>query len=590
MKKIIGYLGVLSLVVGLLLSTLSGLTVHTAEVTGAQVSTTISRGGVPLADGGSYSKWDNFQVSQAVTIPDSTTISAGDTLTLSLPDALRISAGTFEIKAADGSVVGTAAATGADNTLTVTFNDYFTSHKLNKKMTINYGAGFNNDDYADGTNIALNINGQIINVTKRDTSQIPGDEIVTKWGVQDKNNEMVINWFIRVNANLNEILDAKVSDIVPAGQVLLPNSFRARYATQFSPNINNAGNLDPSAIKIDGNSFTITFGDLTDKGAYVEYQTRIVAEPTTPGRVFNSYEFTGNGQVIKSDTRNADVSFKNANAFGEDHDYIEFTAKKELKNGILTDGQFQFELFDVDNNKVLETKTNDAAGDVKFSRITYDKEGTFNYQIREVNNNLPNIEYDAKLVRNVTVTVTDKGGIKVAKAVYEDGAAPIFNNEVITTTTTTTTTATTTTMEASTTSTTTTTEASTTSTTTTTEAPTTSTTTTTEAPTTSTTTTTEASTTSTTATTTGSTTTVTTTEAPTTTTTAASTTTTKPVDPATTKASTTTTVNTTKPSAKTTVKKSSLPSTGEQTGLWTGLLGVILMGSGLFFYRSRKNS
>ncbi len=133
MKKIIGYLGVLSLVVGLLLSTLSGLTVHTAEVTGAQVSTTISRGGVPLADGGSYSKWDNFQVSQAVTIPDSTTISAGDTLTLSLPDALRISAGTFEIKAADGSVVGTAAATGADNTLTVTFNDYFTSHKLNKK-------------------------------------------------------------------------------------------------------------------------------------------------------------------------------------------------------------------------------------------------------------------------------------------------------------------------------------------------------------------------------------------------------------------------------------------------------------------------
>ena len=430
-------------------------------------------------------------------------------------------------------------------------------------MTINYGAGFNNDDYADGTNIALNINGQIINVTKRDTSQIPGDEIVTKWGVQDKNDEMVVNWFIRVNANLNEILDAKVSDIVPAGQVLLPNSFRARYATQFSPNINNAGNLDPSAIKIDGNSFTITFGDLTDKGAYVEYQTRIVAEPTTPGRVFNSYEFTGNGQVIKSDTRNADVSFKNANAFGEDHDYIEFTAKKELKNGILTDGQFQFELFDVDNNKVLETKTNDAAGDVKFSRITYDKEGTFNYQIREVNNNLPNIEYDAKLVRNVTVTVTDKGGIKVAKAVYEDGAAPIFNNEVITTTITTTTTTTTTTTEASTTSTTATTEASTTSATT--------------------------PTTSTTATTTGSTTTVITTEDPTTTTTEASTTTTKPVDPATTKASTTTTVNTTKPSAKTTVKKSSLPSTGEQTGLWTGLLGVILMGSGLFFYRSRKN-
>ncbi len=184
------------------------------------------------------------------------------------------------------------------------------------------------------------------------------------------------------------------------------------------------------------------------------------------------------------------------------------------------------------------------------------------------------------------------------------GSADSDNTTTTTTTTTTTeapTTSTTTTTEAPTTSTTTTTEAPTTSTTTTTteapttsttttttEASTTSTTTTTEAPTTSATTT-EASTTSTTATTTGSTTTVTTTEDPTTTTTEASTTTTKTVDPATTKASTTTTVNTTKPSAKTTVKKSSLPSTGEQTGLWTGLLGVILMGSGLFFYRSRKN-
>lgn len=226
MKKIIGYLGVLSLVVGLLLSTLSGLTVHTAEVTGAQVSTTISRGGVPLADGGSYSKWDNFQVSQAVTIPDSVSIADGDTLTISLPEELRITAGTFEIKSVDDIVVGTASATGTDNKVVITFNDYFSTHKLNKKLNINYGAKFNNDKVADNTNIALNIDGKIFNITKYGDTGIPGDEMVTKWGSQSADDEMIVNWRIRVNANLKEILDAKVSDTVPAGQVLLPDSFR----------------------------------------------------------------------------------------------------------------------------------------------------------------------------------------------------------------------------------------------------------------------------------------------------------------------------------------------------------------------------
>ncbi|MDO4779305.1 MAG: FctA domain-containing protein, partial [Tissierellia bacterium] len=103
---------------------------------------------------------------------------------------------------------------------------------------------------------------------------------------------------------------------------------------------------------------------------------------------------------------------------------------KELTGKQLTDGQFQFQLIDVDNaNNIVETVTNDATGEARFSELKFETAGVRNYKIKEVNNNLPGITYDGKEVA-VVITVTDNGeGQLVADTKY-DGTAnkPIFKN------------------------------------------------------------------------------------------------------------------------------------------------------------------
>ncbi|MBW3092140.1 hypothetical protein KIH79_04060, partial [Bifidobacterium sp. 82T10] len=56
----------------------------------------------------------------------------------------------------------------------------------------------------------------------------------------------------------------------------------------------------------------------------------------------------------------------------------------------LADGQFSFQLYDGqqtgdgDQTKLLQTKTNDANGDVTFDKLDFDTTGTHTYSIREV--------------------------------------------------------------------------------------------------------------------------------------------------------------------------------------------------------------
>ena len=95
---------------------------------------------------------------------------------------------------------------------------------------------------------------------------------------------------------------------------------------------------------------------------------------------------------------------------------VPFSAKKTMEGATLTDGQFTFQLLDIDNN-VVETKVNDGSGNVVFAPITYrladmkatgaDAENaevkanggyypskTFIYNIREVEGSAPGVTYD----------------------------------------------------------------------------------------------------------------------------------------------------------------------------------------------------
>lgn len=116
-------------------------------------------------------------------------------------------------------------------------------------------------------------------------------------------------------------------------------------------------------------------------------------------------------------------------------------AKKRLEGGTFKKGQFSFALKDGDG-KVLQTVTNDAAGNVSFN-VEYNEAGTYTYTISEVvpegadeNNVKDHITYDT-VGHNVTVNVTiDNKNEQLDTVVkYDDDSQvpPTFVNKYSTT-------------------------------------------------------------------------------------------------------------------------------------------------------------
>ena len=111
---------------------------------------------------------------------------------------------------------------------------------------------------------------------------------------------------------------------------------------------------------------------------------------------------------------------------------LNLEAEKKFKNGKLKEGEFTFELMDADG-KVLQSKTNDAAGKVAFDEIEYKlsdvAKAPFTYTVREVPGSRADVKYDAT-VYTVTVELKDKGDetLEVTKKI-DNGGALKFENE-----------------------------------------------------------------------------------------------------------------------------------------------------------------
>ena len=111
---------------------------------------------------------------------------------------------------------------------------------------------------------------------------------------------------------------------------------------------------------------------------------------------------------------------------------LNLEAEKKFKNGKLKEGEFTFELMDA-GGKVLQSKTNDAAGKVAFDEIEYKlsdvAKAPFTYTVREVPGSRADVKYDAT-VYTVTVELKDKGDetLEVTKKI-DNGGALKFENE-----------------------------------------------------------------------------------------------------------------------------------------------------------------
>ena len=109
---------------------------------------------------------------------------------------------------------------------------------------------------------------------------------------------------------------------------------------------------------------------------------------------------------------------------------VEFNFTKRLEGRELKANEFSFVLKD-STGKVVETVSNDAAGNVKFSAIEFKKEqaGVHNYTVEEVKGSDATVTYDT-MKANVTVTVKHDGTAKVLIATVGDIADKEFNNRV----------------------------------------------------------------------------------------------------------------------------------------------------------------
>ena len=109
---------------------------------------------------------------------------------------------------------------------------------------------------------------------------------------------------------------------------------------------------------------------------------------------------------------------------------IEFNFTKRLEGRELKANEFNFVLKDA-SGKVLETVSNDAAGNVKFSKLEFKKgqEGVHNYTVEEVKGTDSTVTYDT-MKANVTVTVSHDGTAKLLVAKVGEIADKEFNNTV----------------------------------------------------------------------------------------------------------------------------------------------------------------
>ncbi len=163
-----------------------------------------------------------------------------------------------------------------------------------------------------------------------------------------------------------------------------------------------------------------------ERGIYYDpedIQVTVKVSRNQAGKLVTEVTYQGkgaNGQLEKKDTF--------TNHYIPDKTSTKLAVTKKLIGRDLQNGEFEFELKDLqNNNKVLETVKNKADGKVEFKEIEYTKAGTYNYTITEKSGNVAGVEYDPNLI-SVTVKVEDQGGqLKVTKVTYSEANKEIEN-------------------------------------------------------------------------------------------------------------------------------------------------------------------
>ena len=137
---------------------------------------------------------------------------------------------------------------------------------------------------------------------------------------------------------------------------------------------------------------------------------------------------TDNGDgTLSADVRKDALEFENSYEAGAAMVQLSFAKTLSGRPTALTDGEFQFQLEDEQDN-VVATASNDAAGTVTFPRMAFGEAGTYTYEVSEVVGSAAGVTYDAG-VRKVTIKVADNGEGYLVAETSVDGDTTFTNTD-----------------------------------------------------------------------------------------------------------------------------------------------------------------
>ena len=230
-------------------------------------------------------RYTPFKVKYDVKIPDEITVNEGDKVTFDLPQEVKFQTSyEFDVHNPEKAVVGKATADATANKVTTVFNDYFKNHPLNKSMSLELDASWA-DKVEAGKPVTANFNGTVVTANVGSEGVIGKDELVTKWGEQDKQDPTVINWTARVNYAKRVLNYVTIIDEMSENQKLVDNYFEIKNIESLDPWIDKGSAMDlVKSISKSDHGFTIAM-DRLDHMIYLYYKTKLtnaVKDSTNP--------------------------------------------------------------------------------------------------------------------------------------------------------------------------------------------------------------------------------------------------------------------------------------------------------------------
>lgn len=231
-------------------------------------------------------KYSPFEVEyKDIHIPDDVPVNEGDKVTFDLPKEVKFETSyEFDVHNPEKAVVGKATADATANKVTTVFNDYFKSHPLNKSMSLKLDASWT-DKVVPGKPVNINFNGTVVTANVGSEQVIGKDELISKWGFQDKEDPTVINWTARVNYAHRLLNNVTIIDAMSENQKLVDNYFEIKNIESLDPWIDKGSAMDlVKSISKSEHGFEIKM-DRLDGMVYLYYKTKLtnaVKDSTNP--------------------------------------------------------------------------------------------------------------------------------------------------------------------------------------------------------------------------------------------------------------------------------------------------------------------